>query len=204
MPGADFFSRFGMFFLEKFLDPKLCDEICSQVRSAKLMRATVKRQDWNAKGEVNTTHRKTLCANMPSDTVELVQGRLSEVRPVLAEHFELTLNHCEPLQFLCYREGDFYGPHLDSKSDVDNARSDKDRQVSIILFLNSGGAETNKSSYSGGALMFYGLIDDPAFRQYGFPLMGEAGLLVAFRSNTVHEVTPVTSGERFTVATWFY
>ncbi len=197
MPGADFFSRFGIFFLEKFLDPKLCDEICSQVRSAKLMRATVKGEDWNAKSEVNTTHRKALYANTPSDTVELVQGRLSEVRPVLAEHFELTLNHCEPLQFLFYREGDFYGPHLDS-------RSDKDRQVSIILFLNSGGAETDKSSYSGGALTFYGLIDDPALRQYGFPLMGEAGLLVAFRSNTVHEVTPVTSGERFTVATWFY
>jgi predicted 2-oxoglutarate/Fe(II)-dependent dioxygenase YbiX len=193
-----------MFFLEKFLDPELCDEICSQVRSAKPMRATVKRQDWDAEDEVNTTQRRTLCADMPADTVGLVQRPLSEVRPVLAKHFGLTLSHCEPLQFLFYKEGDFYGPHFDSKSDGDDARPDEDRRVSIILFLNSGGAEAEKSSYSGGALKFYGLIDDPAFSQYGFPLMGEAGLLVAFRSNTVHEVTPVTRGERFTVATWFY
>jgi SM-20-related protein len=33
--------------------------------------------------------------------------------------------------------------------------------------------------------------------------VGEPGLLVAFRSDTVHEVLPVTHGERFTVVSWF-
>jgi predicted 2-oxoglutarate/Fe(II)-dependent dioxygenase YbiX len=29
------------------------------------------------------------------------------------------------------------------------------------------------------------------------------GTLVAYRAETTHEVTPLTHGERFTVATWF-
>jgi len=32
---------------------------------------------------------------------------------------------------------------------------------------------------------------------------GEAGTLVAFPSETTHEVTPVTSGERFSIASWY-
>jgi SM-20-related protein len=29
------------------------------------------------------------------------------------------------------------------------------------------------------------------------------GTLVAYRAETTHEVTPVTHGERFTIASWF-
>jgi len=36
---------------------------------------------------------------------------------------------------------------------------------------------------------------------YGLP--GETGLLVAFAAETLHEVSPVTSGERFTIISWF-
>jgi SM-20-related protein len=46
-------------------------------------------------------------------------------------------------------------------------------------------------------------MDDERARSVGFPLIGEAGLLLAFRPNLVHEVTPVTHGERCTVVTWF-
>jgi predicted 2-oxoglutarate/Fe(II)-dependent dioxygenase YbiX len=35
-------------------------------------------------------------------------------------------------------------------------------------------------------------------------LAGEQSLLVGFKSDVKHEVTPVTSGERFTLVTWFF
>jgi SM-20-related protein len=31
----------------------------------------------------------------------------------------------------------------------------------------------------------------------------EAGLLIAFRSEMLHEVEPVTSGERVTIVSWY-
>jgi predicted 2-oxoglutarate/Fe(II)-dependent dioxygenase YbiX len=34
-------------------------------------------------------------------------------------------------------------------------------------------------------------------------LEAEPGTLVAFRSETTHEVTPVTHGERYTIASWY-
>ena len=36
-----------------------------------------------------------------------------------------------------------------------------------------------------------------------FHLRGEPGTLVAFRSETTHEVTPVTHGERYSIVSWF-
>jgi predicted 2-oxoglutarate/Fe(II)-dependent dioxygenase YbiX len=58
------------------------------------------------------------------------------------------------------------------------------------------------NNYTGGSLTFYGLFDGKG-KNIGFPLIGQAGLLVAFRSVILHGVTSVTSGERFTVVSWF-
>jgi SM-20-related protein len=51
-------------------------------------------------------------------------------------------------------------------------------------------------------LTFYGLLGGEKGEKVGLPLVGEEGLLVAFKSNITHAVTPVTHGERFTVVTW--
>ena len=64
-----------------------------------------------------------------------------------------------------------------------------------VLFLND--------DYTGGALTLYGLVDDPKWRDYGFAVAPAPGLLVAFPSDMLHEVTPVIAGERCTVANWF-
>jgi SM-20-related protein len=34
-------------------------------------------------------------------------------------------------------------------------------------------------------------------------LIGEPGLLVAFRSDVLHEVEAVTHGERYSIVSWF-
>ena len=87
-----------------------------------------------------------------------------------------------------YEKGDFFVRHQDGNThqlDFDHLRV---RRISIIVFLND--------SFSGGRLNFY----DPTT---AFALVGETGLLVAFKADTFHEVLPVTSGERFTIVSWF-
>jgi predicted 2-oxoglutarate/Fe(II)-dependent dioxygenase YbiX len=58
-------------------------------------------------------------------------------------------------------------------------------------------------AYQGGELEFYGLVDDARLKNRALPLTGEAGLLVAFRAETMHAVSPIVAGERLTVVTWF-
>ena len=72
-----------------------------------------------------------------------------------------------------------------------------------MVFLN-GDTPEDQAGYSGGSLIFYGLMDDDASAEsVGLPLAGEAGLLVAFPPHVIHSVSPVTAGERYTVVTWF-
>ena len=100
----------------------------------------------------------------------------------------MTLTDCERPQFLRYEKGDFFVLHQDGNKhqlDFDHLRV---RRISIVVFLND--------SFSGGTLNFY----DPATT---FTLMGETGLLVAFKADTFHEFMPVTSGARFTIISWF-
>ena len=74
------------------------------------------------------------------------------------------------------------------------------RRASVIIFLNGEGS--GPESHSGGALTFYPPSGD-GLEQYGFPLTAEEGLLVAFRPELVHGVTPITSVERHAIVSFF-
>ena len=78
----------------------------------------------------------------------------------------------------------------------------RDRVVSAVIFVNGETDDQERAGYGGGALAFFGLMDDGG-DAVGLPLTGQAGLLVAFPAELVHGVLPVTRGERCTIATWF-
>ena len=103
---------------------------------------------------------------------------------------------------LMYQPGGFYEPHVD-RADNDEGISPSRRRVSVVIFLNGMNPEPGPGDYAGGALTFYGLVDDPAWRSVGFALDPLPGLLVAFPSHIVHEVRPVTAGDRYTIVDWF-
>ena len=107
-------------------------------------------------------------------------------------------------QFLAYKPGDFYLPHTDNFNKSGVATTLAKRKVTAVIFLNSEAVAPGRDTYSGGSLTFYGLIDEPRWRDCGFSLVGEAGLLIAFRADILHEVPPVTHGERHTIVTWFF
>ena len=78
------------------------------------------------------------------------------------------------------------------------------RQVSIVIFLNDEDEVPAENTYSGGKLTFYGLVENEVFADFGFPVRGEAGKMVAFRSTVMHEVTEVTRGKRYVINTGFF
>jgi SM-20-related protein len=201
MPGADFFTRLGLFAVKGYFDPDLCARVRSELRSASALPATVRKV--SDAYVVDQSVRRTNYLTVSADTKSLVAARLRAVQPALERHFRMTFTGCENVQFLRYAPGDFFLPHQDSSSDPEAPKFARERRVSIVLFLNGQTEEPGADSYGGGCLTFYGLFDDPRWKTYGFPLTGEEGLLIAFRSDVFHEVTPVAHGERCTIVTWF-
>ena len=147
-------------------------------------------------GTIHEDIRKTTSLHPSAQTKSQIHERLLSQKSAIETHFGLNLNDCEPPQFLRYQKGDFFVRHQDGNThqlDFDHLRI---RRISIVVFLNDFSAEPEANCYSGGLLQFYDQQDT-----YGLP--GETGLLVAFTADTMHEVSPVTSGERFTIISWF-
>lgn len=191
----------GLFLVRDFLDPRECAAVRAEARAAAGHPAPVYIQ--GADGVVHEDVRKTSSLEVSAATAADVGRRLGDLREAVGRHFELSLRECEPPQFLRYREGDFFVKHQDGDTDQGDFDHLRVRKVSVVVFLNGGSDEASAETFGGGELLIYRARGEGHAGPVVFPVLGAAGLLVAFRSDTVHEVAPVTRGERLTVVTWF-
>lgn len=191
--GLKAFQALGVFILEDFLQATRLrlTEVMRDCRVAK--KATVYQK--GARG-VHETERKTKLVEVGTDLRSIVEAELENIRPDIANHFKTTLSGMEPPQFLRYERGDFFSKHVDA-----GTKKYRNRRVSVIIYVNDPNA--SEQGYTGGNLLFYGLLPDPNFKRAVLPLQPKAGLLVAFPSNLMHEVAPVTGGVRLSIATWY-
>ena len=182
-----------LFVIEHFLEPDLCELIVAEMKAMEGSAATVYGRA--ASGSIDTNVRKTLRVVPSTETLELVIQRLLSCKPDVEQHFNVSLSECERPQFLRYREGDFFVAHQDGNTGL--LRLDTElRLISAIMFLNEQSEAPGIDVYGGGSLVFSNVSS-----KYDMP--AEPGTLVAFRSETTHEVTPVTHGERFSIASWY-
>jgi predicted 2-oxoglutarate/Fe(II)-dependent dioxygenase YbiX len=201
LPNADFFSAVGLFVVRGFLDSDTCGRLRAEVRDAETRAATVKLD--GGEYDVDQSTRSTELAAVSADGFTLVEERLSAVMPDVASHYGLELSRWQRVQFLVYREGDFFRPHRDRDEKEDAPAFSRERQVAAVVFLNGDGDPATADAFRGGALTLYGLFDRADGDTIGFPLEAEEGLLITFPTDVVHEVRPVEAGERKTVVTWF-
>lgn len=187
-----------LFELPGFLDAAAREELVAELREAAGAPATVLSQE--AGGAVRQGTRKTTRLPVSDQTRERVRQLLMEARPALEQHFRIKLGECEDPQFLRYEEGDFFVPHQDGNTPLiyDHSRF---RRVSTVLFLSPRSEDPVEGTYGGGSLVLHGhYYTHPNLRA---DASRDPGTLVAFRSETTHEVTPVTHGVRYTVACFF-
>jgi SM-20-related protein len=202
VPTAEFFTRFGLFVVRDFLDAAACARLCSEIGRANKIPGAVGGE--GAEYKIDRRARSTDIAEVSSDAEAVLAGRLVALLPELAEHFSMQFQGHQGLQFLAYKNGDFFEPHCDRNDTPEGAAFSRNRRVSVVTFLNDESEEPGKNVYGGGLLTFYGLLDGPNGANIGLPLVGETGVLVAFESGLRHGVTPVTHGERYTVVTWLF
>ncbi len=200
MPTSNFFAALGLFVAKDFFDAEWCARIRSGMRAATGSQATVHKRGTDF---VDEKKRSTKRVEVDAATMSFAEERLQGLKPVLETHFNLVLLGCERPQFLVYREGDFFRPHHDHGPEPGDPQYLRDRRVSVVAFLNGQAEEPGPDAYCGGSLKLYGLINEPLWKACGFPLIGEPGLLVAFRSDVLHEVEAVTHGERYSIISFF-
>ena len=201
MPRFSFFTHLGLMAVKDLFDAELCAALRAEMRWQSGSPAMV---GGAATRTVDEELRRASCVEVSSHTKSLIKERLSDLQPELESHFKIALKGFEKPQFLVYREGCFYTTHQDSSDDPQAIEYFRERKVSIVIFLNDESEEPAQEVYSGGQLTFYGLINDPLWKHCGLPLIGERGLLIAFRSDVMREVKAVTRGVRYTIATWFF
>ena len=128
--------------------------------------------------------------------IELVESRLETCRDLIGNALRQTLGDREGAGFVRYPPGGFYRAHRDRGMNAQWPDANR-RAVSMVIFLNSARLGAREGEFDGGLLRLFLSEGDVDVRP-------EAGLLVAFPSDVLHEVTEVDGGTRDTIVDWFY
>jgi PKHD-type hydroxylase len=117
---------------------------------------------------------------------EWIYRRCTDAVNLLNEKFfNYDLTYMEEIQFTAYTEkGSFYEKHIDVAY-----HGNGHRKLSFSVQL------SQRKSYSGGSLFLYNAKEPDVCEK-------EIGTLIVFPSWTLHEVTPVTEGERYALVGW--
>jgi predicted 2-oxoglutarate/Fe(II)-dependent dioxygenase YbiX len=204
MPNVALLGHLGLFVRRGFLSAESCRQIRAEMATAARISAMV-RPSGEPGGILDHTTRRTGVASVSASTIATVEDQLRATLPALQEYFGVRLAGWQQPQFYIYEEGDFFLAHRDSDP-ADPSAPDwiKARQVSVSIFLNDVRGNLDSEPHGGGALVFHGRRGDRAGEGFGIPLESEEGMFVAFRSDWIHEVKPVTSGRRYSIVTWFF
>jgi predicted 2-oxoglutarate/Fe(II)-dependent dioxygenase YbiX len=182
-----------------FLSAEECRDLVREIDGAHQEQAQIWRGD---RFGVHPDSRMGAIAQLTGDTEVAVQDRLWEVMPQLEQRFGCEVSHLSGVTALLYREGDHFAAHSDGGGDGDAPSEVRRRRVSLVIALNDGAGD--RPDFHGGELeLFAGSV--PASASLAEPVarvLSRTGLLVAFASSTVHRVTPVLDGRRYSLALW--
>jgi SM-20-related protein len=201
MTSLEYATDIGLYVHREFLSGQLCASVCEHMRIAPRETGTILDGDHAV---VDERSRKTKHAIVPESIHQLVTQRLRAAMTDIARHFGVTVERPRSLQFLRYDEGDFFNFHRDrDDTNVNEPLRARERQVSVVIFLNSGSEQPIEGTYGGGALQFYmpDLVPGSDNEKFTFP--ASEGTLVAFNPQVLHQVRPVTHGNRYTIVGWF-
>jgi predicted 2-oxoglutarate/Fe(II)-dependent dioxygenase YbiX len=132
----------------------------------------------------------------PSDVVRDVETKLDACRERVGLALGLTLGEREGAGFIRYPEGGFYRPHRDRGDDPEWEGASR-RAAALVVFLNTSRDVGFEGEFSGGVLRLF-------LPQQDLDVSPQAGLLIAFPADVLHEVTEVRGGTRDTIVDWFY
>jgi predicted 2-oxoglutarate/Fe(II)-dependent dioxygenase YbiX len=189
--------------VEALFDGYECGELRREIDAAVQEQAEV----WlgHEFGVVPSSRMGTI-TGLASNTERYVHERLWEVVPQLAHGYGCEVAELSAITALTYGPGDHFAAHSDGGVDTDAEQEVSEvarRRLSLVVALNDGASA--QAQFGGGELRFYphttpGAQPDPT--EEIVDVRSRPGLLIAFPSPMVHQVMPVTSGRRYSLALW--
>jgi predicted 2-oxoglutarate/Fe(II)-dependent dioxygenase YbiX len=167
-----------------FRDRQWCDRIRAAMDQGDMSPAEICAEGFRIDEEA----RRAFDVEIALDHLDEVRRSINEIRPKVAQFFGVALSGDEGPGFLRYAVGGFYRRHRDVGP---GWAEELPRRISVVVFLSSAGEECE-----GGLLRLY--------HPRPVDIAPYAGTLVAFPSDMLHEVLPVTSGVRDAVVDWFF
>ena len=140
--------------------------------------------------------RRAALIEPPLDVVNMVEAVFERHRQGIGAALAMTLAEREGAGFVRYPTGGFYRPHRDCGDDPAWPPAAR-RAVAHLLVLNTSRDSGLAGEFDGGRLRLF--IGGEVVE-----VVPEAGTLVAFPADVLHEVTEVRGGRRDTVVDWFY
>jgi len=148
--------------------------------------------------QVDSRRRDVNIALLAPTVTSIINNKLERLQPVLASYYGIDLLGHESPQCLRYGPGQFYSRHRDSHPQDERSRN---RSITVVIFLsNSKENGRSDSDFIGGGLRVYPYEDNDDY----FDLEESCGNGIAFPSNMLHEVKPISTGTRYSIATWFF
>lgn len=194
-PSRAFLREAGIVVVERFFDDQRCDALRRAIDAGEQREAGL----WHGSTwGVRPGARRSTQTTVAADVRDAFDDAMRSLLPRIASEMRVEITTVRSSAFLLYREGDFFAAHTDSGAAIEETRR---RRVTVLTFLNEPAARPGAHTYSGGALVLCGL-KPPPFHRMGFEVTPSTGTIVAFPSDMVHAVQPVTGGRRYTVATW--
>ncbi|MFL5780044.1 MAG: 2OG-Fe(II) oxygenase [Thermoleophilaceae bacterium] len=189
---------FELLEIEAALDAATLERIRGEMRAADGVPARVTGAGADSGPAAAPSVRRATRVAVSDSSRAAVRRMLEEQRPRMETRFGRPLNSCEEPQFLRYGPGDHFVAHQDGNTPLirDDSRF---RKVSVVIFLSEQSEHPAPYVYCGGSLVLHG----PFPSEKRMSLAPAAGTLVAFPSETTHEVAPIIHGERLSIVSWY-
>jgi len=195
-------TQLGIYTEEGFLNRASCESLKARMRAGREERAQV--YEGGEDYVLNESRRSTVKVNVAESEASFIRDKLLAKCEEFTRRFGVEVKDCQEPTFLVYKPGDFFEPHRDLTQNENAPANIRQRRISAVVFLGDESLDDCEGEYKGGELGFFGLLNDPRCQNIAIPVQGKAGMLVAFRSEVLHQVFPVIEGERFTIVTWFF
>jgi predicted 2-oxoglutarate/Fe(II)-dependent dioxygenase YbiX len=171
-------------------------DVCRRIRAAMDAGESAEAEIIDGEITVDVDVRQALDVTIAEPILTEVEDRLEQLRAPVSAFFDLAINGAVGVTCLRYSEGGHYLRHRDR--DPTPGSGTEHRRLSVIVWLNSGTSAKQKGEFEGGALHVFAPGRDTP-REF-IPL---SGTLLAFPSDWVHEVMPVSRGRRDVVVDWW-
>jgi len=167
---------------------------CDEIKRIKVLGQRLRPKRAITGGDQNNLldHRRSFVSWIPSnnETFWIYRKLTDLIKQNNEEFFKFDLDKIERLQFTYYdsAEQGCYKTHKDPLI----WDTPHNRKLSLVLQL------SDPDEYEGGQLLIYQNSKEPIL------IPRQKGMIVMFPSYTLHEVTPVTKGERYSLVAWIH